>query len=51
MEELLESTEALPPSFAVHLHLEYWTLNNGSKFLYNNQIAVRLTSIRARVHN
>lgn len=42
VEELLERTESLPPSFTVHLHPEYWTLNNGSKFLYNNQIAVRL---------
>jgi hypothetical protein len=39
-EELLEKTDSLPPSFTIHLHLEYWTLNNGSKFLYNNQIAV-----------
>ena len=43
VEELLERTDALPPSFTVHLHLEYWTLNNGSKFLYNNQIAVRVS--------
>jgi hypothetical protein len=42
VEELLERTDALQPSFTVHLHLEYWTLNNGSKFLYNNQIAVRI---------
>jgi hypothetical protein len=28
------------PSFTVHLHPEYWTLNNGSKFLYNNPVAV-----------
>jgi len=40
VEQLLEKTESLPPSFAVHLHSEYWVLNNGSKFLYNNQIAV-----------
>jgi transcription factor SPT20 len=43
VEELLEQTDALPPSFSVHLHPEYWTLNNGSKFLYNNQIAVRVS--------
>jgi hypothetical protein len=24
----------------VHLHPEYWTLNHGSKFLYNNPVAV-----------
>lgn len=47
VEELLERTDALSPSFTVHLHLEYWTLNNGSKFLYNNQIASLLDDIRA----
>lgn len=40
VEQLLEKTESLPPSFTVHLHSEYWVLNNGSKFLYHNQIAV-----------
>jgi len=40
VEELLDKTEPSPPSFSVHLHPEYWTLNSGSKFLYNNQIAV-----------
>jgi hypothetical protein len=40
MKDLLARNEARPPSFAVHLHPDYWTLNNGSKFLYNNQIAV-----------
>ena len=40
VEQLLEKTELLPPSFTVHLHPEYWVLNNGSKFLYHNQIAV-----------
>ena len=44
VEDLLERTQSLPPSFTIHLHLEYWTLNNGSKFLYNNQIAVRDTN-------
>ncbi|KAF8074624.1 Spt20 family-domain-containing protein [Lyophyllum atratum] len=47
VEALLERTEALPPSFTIHLHLEYWTLNNGSKFLYNNQIASLLDDVRA----
>lgn len=42
VEQLLEKTEPLPPSFTVHLHPEYWVLNNGSKFLYHNQIAVGL---------
>ena len=40
VEQLLEKTESLSPSFTVHLHPEYWVLNNGSKFLYHNQIAV-----------
>ena len=40
VEDLLERIEPLPPSFTVHLHPDYWTLNSGSKFLYNNQIAV-----------
>lgn len=39
-EELLESHQASPPSFTVHLYPEHWTLNSGSKFLYNNQVAV-----------
>ena len=37
---LLKAHEHSPPSFTVRLYREYWTLNNGSKFLYNNQIAV-----------
>jgi transcription factor SPT20 len=41
VEQLLEKTESLPPSISVHLHSEHWVLNNGSKFQYNNQIAVR----------
>lgn len=40
-EELLGRLKGHPPSFTVHLHPEYWVLNNGSKFLYQNQIAVR----------
>ncbi|KAG6855908.1 hypothetical protein H0H87_009514 [Tephrocybe sp. NHM501043] len=47
VEDLLERTVALPPSFTVHLHPEHWTLNNGSKFLYNNQIASLLDDVRA----
>jgi transcription factor SPT20 len=42
IEELLAKTNTLPPSFTIHLHLEYWTLNNGSKFLYDSQVAVSL---------
>jgi len=41
VEELLDSIEGQPPSFTVHLHQEYWILNNGSKFLYHNPMAVR----------
>jgi hypothetical protein len=28
------------PSFTINLYPEHWTLNNGSKFLYNNPVAV-----------
>lgn len=38
--EYLEKDEKNLPSFTVHLHPEYWTLNHGSKFLYNNPVAV-----------
>lgn len=38
--EHFESDNNNAPSFTVHLHPEYWTLNNGSKFLYNNPVAV-----------
>ena len=38
--DLLLQHEASPPSFTVNLYPEHWTLNNGSKFLYNNQVAV-----------
>lgn len=38
---ILKTYDHSPPSFTVRLYREYWTLNNGSKFLYNNQIAVR----------
>ena len=41
VQELLAQHEASPPSFTVHLYPEHWTLNHGSKFLYNNQVAVR----------
>ncbi|KAF9054635.1 Spt20 family-domain-containing protein [Panaeolus papilionaceus] len=47
VEQLLEKTESSPPSFTVHLYPEYWVLNNGSKFLYHNQIASLLDDIRA----
>lgn len=41
VEELLFENEESPASFTVHLYPEHWTLNNGSKFLYNNPVAVR----------
>lgn len=40
IDELLAEHESSPPSFTVHLHPDHWTLNSGSKFLYNNQLAV-----------
>lgn len=40
VDELLETNKASPPSFSVHFYPEHWTLNSGSKFLYNNQVAV-----------
>ncbi|KAJ3552987.1 hypothetical protein NM688_g3859 [Phlebia brevispora] len=48
IEELLSEHELSPPSFTVHLHPDHWTLNGGSKFLYNNQIASLLDDIRAQ---
>ncbi|EIW59818.1 uncharacterized protein TRAVEDRAFT_28817, partial [Trametes versicolor FP-101664 SS1] len=45
---LLKTHETSPPSFTVRLYREHWTLNNGSKFLYNNQIASLLDDIRTR---
>jgi len=44
VEELLDKTSTLPPSFTIHFYKEHWTLNNGSKFLYGNQVAVRIIS-------
>lgn len=37
---LLEEFEKSPPSFTVRLYPAHWTLNNGPKFLYNNQVSV-----------
>ena len=39
---LLEEFEKSPPSFTVRLYPAHWTLNNGPKFLYNNQVSVRI---------
>ena len=44
MNELLEKHASDPPSFTVRLFPEHWTLNGGSRFLYNNQVAVSPTS-------
>ena len=38
--ELLDEHKDSPPSFAVQLYPEHWTLNGGPKFLYTNQTAV-----------
>ncbi|KAI0794125.1 Spt20 family-domain-containing protein [Fomes fomentarius] len=45
---ILKTYDHSPPSFTVRLYREYWTLNNGSKFLYNNQIASLLDDIRSQ---
>ncbi|KAJ8591021.1 hypothetical protein M405DRAFT_735816 [Rhizopogon salebrosus TDB-379] len=46
-EQLLEAYEDALPSFSLHLHPDYWTLNNGPKFLYNNPVASLLDDVRA----
>ncbi|KAF8552879.1 hypothetical protein OG21DRAFT_1442848 [Imleria badia] len=46
-EALLDKYESDPPSFSIHLFPEYWTLNNGPKFLYNNPVASLLDDVRA----
>ncbi|KAI5823295.1 hypothetical protein K523DRAFT_421564 [Schizophyllum commune Tattone D] len=46
VDSLLENNKDQPPSFKIHLHAEHWNLNNGSKFLYNNQVASLLDDIR-----
>ena len=38
---LLEEFEKSPPSFTVQLYPGHWTMNNGPKFMYNNQVSVR----------
>lgn len=49
VEELLTQHESSPPSFTVHLYPEHWTLNNGSKILYNNQVAVCSRGVRLKL--
>lgn len=44
--ELLAENEESSPSFTVNLYPEYWTLNQGSKFLYNNPVAVSTYGVR-----
>ncbi|KIJ65193.1 hypothetical protein HYDPIDRAFT_111086 [Hydnomerulius pinastri MD-312] len=46
-EELLDNYESASPSLSIHLYPEYWTLNNGPKFLYNNPVASLLDDVRA----
>lgn len=44
VDDLLNTTQNLPPSFTVHLKSAHWCLNNfnaGAKFAYNHQVAVR----------
>ena len=44
VDDLLNMTQSLPPSFTVHLKSAHWCLNNfnaGAKFAYNHQVAVR----------
>ncbi|KAI0339411.1 hypothetical protein BDW22DRAFT_1300501, partial [Trametopsis cervina] len=48
VDELLEEHKNSPPSFTIQLYPEHWTLNGGSKFLYNNQVASLLDDIRAQ---
>ena len=52
VEDVLDRFDKDPnnqPSFTVHLHVEYWTLNSGSKFLYNNPVAVSSAFIPSKV--
>lgn len=44
VDDLLDTNEFSPPSFTVNLYPEHWNLNGGSKFLYNNQVAVSIST-------
>ena len=46
---LLDENANSPPSLTVYLFPDYWTLNNGPKFLYNNQVSVRAIFLMYRV--
>ncbi|TFY54843.1 hypothetical protein EVG20_g9544 [Dentipellis fragilis] len=46
--ELLKKHTDSPPSLSVQLHPDHWTLNSGSKFLYNSPAAALLDDIRAQ---
>ncbi|KAI0796211.1 Spt20 family-domain-containing protein [Abortiporus biennis] len=48
VEDLLDANAESSSSFTVNLYPEHWTLNNGSKFLYNNHLASLLDDIRAQ---
>ncbi|KLO13248.1 hypothetical protein SCHPADRAFT_915317 [Schizopora paradoxa] len=44
---LLDAYNNSPPSFVINLFPSHWTLNNGPKFMYNNQVSSILEDIRA----
>ncbi|KZT25138.1 hypothetical protein NEOLEDRAFT_1065767 [Neolentinus lepideus HHB14362 ss-1] len=44
--DLLAKTDTSPASFTIELYVDHWTLNKGSKFLYNNPVASLLDDIR-----
>ncbi|KAI0698373.1 Spt20 family-domain-containing protein [Cytidiella melzeri] len=46
--ELLDEHRDSPPSFAIQLYPEHWTLNGGSKFMYNSPVATILDDVRAQ---
>ncbi|KAA1468931.1 hypothetical protein DENSPDRAFT_549094 [Dentipellis sp. KUC8613] len=46
--DLLKKHVDSPPSLSVQLHPDHWTLNSGSKFLYNSPAAALLDDIRAQ---
>lgn len=50
LQGLLKEYEDAPPSFTVRLYREHWILNNSTKFLYNNQMAVRIFNRRVLSH-
>lgn len=49
VDDLLKKHGDAPPSLTIRLHPDYWTLNNGSKFLYNHQTAVHAMHIAIQI--